>query len=422
MAGLVAGLIFALSPTAISASITNWNPNLIGLTASLTVAAAWKAWTSGQSRWWIVALGALGMTIQLHVISIVFAVPVIGLLIADVRRTPPGRARRGLARAILAGAGVSAVLFVPLLVHELTTGFSEVRAALAYLGGERGVSTLDPASRLLLVVLRMASWPVLGLIVDAPLAASLLTGLVIALCVWRLRAAGGIERTAVRWLVATLAFAALSLTILAPDLAIVTRGLPNDQYHAFTDPIVAVVLGLGIAGILCPRPWRTRRGRRLEQAERILVSAGLVVILTFELIRIPPRDDPNGGWPAALDAAERVARATPAETIVVMGIPAFKPTFGFIFPLVQVGRHVVDGQRAAQGTQAVDATFASPPSPPGALVIVCDRLFEPVVGLLCGGPAEARLSHPDFPRLVDRFDLSLRTSVSVYLPASTAGG
>ena len=266
----------------------------------------------------------------------------------------------------------------------------------------------------------MASWPIVGLIIDAPIAASLLAGLVIAFCFWRSRAATGDERTATRWLVVILAISAVGLTLLVPDLARVIRGLPNDHYHAFTDPIIAVIIGLGVAGILGPRPARDRLAARLFRAERILVAAALTVILVFELIRLPPRDDPNGGWPAALTAAERVAHDTPAQTILILGLPDFKLTAGVIFPLLQVGRHVVDGQAEAEGTQAVQ-TGKAPAGNPEALVVVCDRLFEPVIKLACGGPAEASLQHPDFPRLVDQFDLSPRTSISVYIPASKAG-
>ena len=146
------------------------------------------------------------------------------------------------------------------------------------------------------------------------------------------------------------------------------------------------------------------------------MTAVVVVMLTVELIRLPLRDDPDGGWPAAVDAAERVVRTTAAETILVMGIPDFKPTSGFIYSLLRAGRHVVEGGRTAQGSQAVEGTLPSPPSAPRALVVVCDRLYEAVVRLPCGGPAEEALIHPEFSRLVDRFDLSARTSISIYLP------
>jgi hypothetical protein len=57
-------------------------------------------------------------------------------------------------------------------------------------------------------------------------------------------------------------------------------------------------------------------------------------------------------------------------------------------------------------------------------VVVCDRLFEDVIGNPCGGPAEDALvgslteggSGPGVapPALVERFDASPRTSVSIY--------
>jgi hypothetical protein len=60
-----------------------------------------------------------------------------------------------------------------------------------------------------------------------------------------------------------------------------------------------------------------------------------------------------------------------------------------------------------------------------AIVIACDRLFESVVGEACGGPAEDSIlpgvvaSIPDAQPsyvVVDRFDASPRTSVSIYMP------
>jgi hypothetical protein len=55
--------------------------------------------------------------------------------------------------------------------------------------------------------------------------------------------------------------------------------------------------------------------------------------------------------------------------------------------------------------------------------VVCDRLFEPVVGAACGGPAEdalvARVAAADGTRpfgLEARIDASPRTSISVYRP------
>ena len=116
-------------------------------------------------------------------------------------------------------------------------------------------------------------------------AASILTGLIIAFCWWRWRGATGQERTGIRLIVAILLVAAVGLTFLVPDLARVTVGLPNDHYHAFTDPLIAVILGLGVAAIAAPRRSHRKADRLLFRAERILIGAMLVVIFVFAVLQ-----------------------------------------------------------------------------------------------------------------------------------------
>ena len=72
------------------------------------------------------------------------------------------------------------------------------------------------------------------------------SSLVVAIVAWRWRSTDPPgERTAVRWLGLGLAWTALALTFAAPGLAVVVAGLPNDHYHAFADPMVFVLVGLG---------------------------------------------------------------------------------------------------------------------------------------------------------------------------------
>ncbi len=57
-------------------------------------------------------------------------------------------------------------------------------------------------------------------------------------------------------------------------------------------------------------------------------------------------------------------------------------------------------------------------SPTGALVVVCDPLFDDVVGAACGGPAEDALLAARGAAglsLVDRFDAGARRVISVYM-------
>jgi hypothetical protein len=55
---------------------------------------------------------------------------------------------------------------------------------------------------------------------------------------------------------------------------------------------------------------------------------------------------------------------------------------------------------------------------PAALVLICDRLFEPSIGAACGGAAEATIT-PDaggteWGPLLDRFEAAPGRIISVY--------
>jgi hypothetical protein len=56
----------------------------------------------------------------------------------------------------------------------------------------------------------------------------------------------------------------------------------------------------------------------------------------------------------------------------------------------------------------------------GYFAVACDRLFEDAIHQQCGGPAEDALlqSHDVAADLIDRFDASPRTVVSLYRPRS----
>jgi 4-amino-4-deoxy-L-arabinose transferase-like glycosyltransferase len=401
-AGFAAGLLQCASPSAIAASVTIWNPSLATPAAALSLAAAWRAWTCRQPRWWFVAIVAAGVAAQLHLVASILAIPVAALFVADLRRGSTAYRRR-LALVGSSGVVVAAFLWVPLLAHELSSGFAELRAALDFLGTDRGPADVDVATRLVVSTYRMASWPIVGLMVDAPVAASVVAGLVIGIAVWRSRAAIGHEATGTRWLVGTMGLSAIALTVISPDLAVIVPGLPNDQYHAATDPIVPILFGLAVGGLVGRRNPVVGSGEsRTLLGRRLLGVALLVGLVATELLRFPPLRDPDGGWPAARAAAERVLRTAADRTLLVVGVPTFKPADGLVYPLRMLGARVV----------SASAT-------PGALVVTCDRLFEPAIGARCGGEAERDVErqHPGLGRLADRFDLSPRTAVSVYLPA-----
>ncbi|MEA2545625.1 MAG: hypothetical protein QOI09_898, partial [Chloroflexota bacterium] len=184
VAGLIGGFLMAISASAVEESTFIWNPNLIALSSSIALAAAWRAWTSGRVRWWVVAGAAAVVTMHFHVLGFVLTPVIAGLLVADIRRrsaayetAAPGTARadptggsRSVIQAGLAWLAIAALSYVPLAIHELTSGGSELRAAVGFLTAG-GTADVALPVRLPIVGLRVLAWPLTGLITAAPILA-----------------------------------------------------------------------------------------------------------------------------------------------------------------------------------------------------------------------------------------------------------
>ncbi|MBI2763169.1 MAG: glycosyltransferase family 39 protein [Chloroflexi bacterium] len=412
-AGAIAGLLLAVSPAAVEESTFIWNPNPIPFFAVVSLAAAWHARATGRARWSTLAVASAGMVVQLHVLGIVFLPPIVALGIAEAARASRAgdfaRVRATIA-CLVAGFAVVLVLFVPLIVHELQTDFLETDRVIEYLRSGGGGGNLDPIERLVFTGLRIIGWPLVGLVTSAPFAAILTVSVALVLGIWLMIGGRGEQRSAARWLGFTVLWTASALSVLAPSLQTVVIGLPNDHYHAFMDPVVVILVALSMRSLAAGSGPEAI----VDRAARLLASVALVALVALDVSRWPPETQSNGGWPAAKAAGERIVAAAPGVTFDVRSVPDFKSAEGIGFPIIAAG----GSARISMGVES-----ASLPLVDGAdIVIVCDRLFEEVLGESCGGPAErsllGRLTSNDAtggqPVLVEQFDASPRTSVSIY--------
>ncbi len=137
------------------------------------------------------------------------------------------------------------------------------------------------------------------------------------------------------------------------------------------------------------------------------VAVVLVGIARVGLATLPAQRTAVGRWPMTPPA--RVLATTGAKPVLLDGIPPFKTADALRFPLVRRGTTVLlDEPRGRARTPAT-----------ASLVIVCDPLFDEVVGVACGGPAEdawldrRRGRGPAPRRPVPGADLESRT-ISVY--------
>jgi len=415
VAGLVAGLAMAVSPAAVDEATFIWNPNLIALSSAVALAGAWQGWRTRRAAWWLLAAAGVAITMQCHVLGVTL-LPVVGaLLVADVRRRTSPTEGRTVIRAGLAGLGLIALTFIPLVIHELTTDFAEVQAALAYLRGGGEPPSQGPLVRFLFIEARVVSWPLVGLIVDGVTAAMVSLVAVFAIMVWRSTAAAGDERTVVRWLGLGLVWTGLALTFAAPSLATVVRGLPNDHYHAFADPMVFVLVGLGAAAL-----WRGADGpgqRRLSgpaslvPPARLLALTGVAAVIGWAATHQPQAVHPDGGFPAAAAAAERIEAMSGPGPIHLLAIPDFKSVESYAYPLVRGGRTLQRGTVISEATVTREQAAAAESE---SLVVICDSLFEVVTGAACGGPAESAVVPAGLGDPVDVFEAAPGRFITVY--------
>ena len=190
-----------------------------------------------------------------------------------------------------------------------------------------------------------------------------------------------------------------------------------DVFFVLSGFLITRIIREGLrSGTFRLKTFWIQRIRRLAPALGVgLAATGSVAIGAIALVRNPPAVDPNGGWSAMQAAGQRIVSDVNGGSIAVFGLPNFKLPDAVSFPVAHAGGNVV---------QLTDPTGF--PADTAAIVVACDRLFEGAIGAPCGGPAEDVLvagltvigSGPSLvrPRLVDRFDASPRTSISVYAP------
>jgi hypothetical protein len=165
----------------------------------------------------------------------------------------------------------------------------------------------------------------------------------------------------------------------------------------------------------------------------VVSGAGFVALVAMAVVAWPPAVAEDGGWRLVDQAAARVistvSRAAgeaggsgPTSTMLV-GIPPFKSADALRFPLERrgLGPIVVPSGSAATGASATAtagaAAIAGSVAAAGTMVvIVCDPLFDEVVGAPCGGPAEDAWRAANEPAMapVDRFDAGPRRVISIF--------
>ena len=395
VAGLVAGLLCLVSAQMVDASVRLWNPAFVAPAAAFALAAAFEGRRRGDPRWWIAVGIGLVLAGQSHVLAWVLVAPLAVLALDELRRTG-----RPALRWLVAAAAIVALSFVPVLVHELLTGFSELQALMKARGGV-GEGTPPLWLRAVFVPFRILSVPLVGEVLRSLLVSATAVALVIGAGLLAVRGRSPVvgrpvvaadrrdpsPAGAARLLGVGLILGCAGLVVGAPWLSQVTP-LYVDHYHLALDPLVFAVLGLG-ATVL----WRRTAGR-------VLVGILVAAIAAWNLLVVPlPPVNADGGWPAGLAAGQRVVVETGGAPTEVTGVPDFKKTTAVDYPVTILGHPPAERDAAAR------------------VAVLCDQMFEVVMEQQCLGEAEeARLAEVGIAAgpLLDRFEAAPGRWISIY--------
>ena len=434
-AGLVTAFLAAVSPSLIDYSTLIWNPVLVEMGVALATLGAWRAWTTRDPRWWVLAAAGTALASQSHLTGLVLVFPMTVFFLVTLRSCP-SRERRRLIAWGLAGAALFTLTWMPWIVYELTHNFAETRAILAF--SQPAPPALDPLTRVLFGGIRILAWPMTHWPLDDfvpgfPAALAVAVGVATGL-IWRAtgtlaaarvessqastessivstEALGGPvsaevgltgsppaderspaqrEREGLLFVSGSLLFITVALGLGITEISQVAN-INQEQYHVVADVFVLLAAGLVMSGL-----WRAAPLRGRPWSGRILALVALAGIASVEIAHWPPLTAADGGWPAAHAAAVRLERDAGAPQLALVALPSFKQADAYGYPLT------VDGVKMVAPGSAT------------TLVILCDAgWFQS-----CGGSAESDWIAANMPgqnlTLVDRFEPSPQRILSVY--------
>lgn len=373
-AGLAAALLAAVSPSLIENSTFIWNPVLVEPGVALACFGAWQAWKTRGPRWWLVAAAGTALASQSHLTGLALIFPMAIFFLVALWRTAAVDRRRMLAWG-LAGVGLFLLTWAPWIVSELSHGFAETRAILAF--KQDDPPGADPLTRLFISSIRILAWPATHFPLDGvgagfPAALAVATGVFTGL-IWRTTgvvAAGTArdaaaepetapgakassiappaERAAVLFVGGSLLLLTLMLGLGIKELSQFASNINQEQYHTVADIFVILASGLIIGAL-----WRSTPIRGRPWSGHVVAGLALAGLVAVGVAHWPPISAPDGGWAAAQVATSRIERDAAGQDVAIVALPDFIPADAYGYPL------------------KLDDVVMVPPSQAGTVVVLC---------------------------------------------------
>lgn len=154
--GIIAALLYAISPTVIIFSRSSWNPNIMPFLALVSVYAIWRVWKYLEYKWLIVLGVSFAFVLQSHYIGLVL-LPLLAIfyLLALVNVRKDKTQRNKLFRFTFYGSLIFVFLMSPLVIFDARHGWRNVDAIWTFFTERQTTVSARPWSAL------PNAWPLL---------------------------------------------------------------------------------------------------------------------------------------------------------------------------------------------------------------------------------------------------------------------
>lgn len=273
-AGLLAALLYAVSPVAIIYSRASWNPNPMPFFSLLCLWGIYKVWHSKKYFWLPIVGLSFAFALQMHYLGLLL-IPVLGffwfLSLISINRAKDLKSKKSFLRFSLLGFLSFFLLMSPLLLFDLKHQGMNFHAFQAFFTDRQTTVNLNPArsDRFLPVILMTVSDMVLARqTIFAPFGSILIFLLSIIVFIkskWR---------TALKLLFVWLGLAILGLSVYKQHVYI--------HYLGFIYPAIYLLLG-AILGFLFEQ----------KIISKLLSFTCIVWLVVYSLLFSPVKDSPN---------------------------------------------------------------------------------------------------------------------------------
>ncbi len=287
---VVSSTLYAVSPVTITYSRSSWNPNPLPFFTLIAMFSIFKARTSKNFLWFILAGISLAFAAQMHWLALIL-LPVFGIYWALEFFQ-----RQGLKNFWQGTAGaVAAFLFLmsPLLIFDLRHNFMNYKALTAFFGGGQtaGLNLLDGLTRIWQIYYYGLTGRYLSVYEFAPLNLLLAILVLVPVAVFAYQKYNGKklkwwDKALVIWLVVGI----LGLSIY--------KGLIYDHYLGFLNPLPFLLFGSLFAFV------NLMGGRLARQVSAAVLALLTLVLVALSLQKNPLQYPPNN----QLERTQRIAK------------------------------------------------------------------------------------------------------------------